>query len=325
MMSELPKILIVDDDESVRQSLTALLNTMGYPSRAAADDTEAFRHLSEFNPNIVLLDIQLGRGADGVEIARKIKGDPARAAARIIMMTGSADQAAVERAVAAGAADYIAKPFKMPVLMQKLIKHSAPTPSAGGSAALAAAIPPLDGFRILVVDDEEDIRRSMTAMLLRIGFQADSAPDALRTIKLLRAYEPHIILMDINLQRGLDGIELARRIKEDRANARIKIIMLTVLADKATVEKSLAAGAVDYAVKPSSEPILKRKLVLHLLGAQEASKIRISEPKSQVEEIDATEDEPETEIEADAPERGRRGSGLASERAGLEGPAEGEE
>ncbi|MBI4179286.1 response regulator [bacterium] len=297
-------VLIVDDEEEIRSSLTNILSTIGYPAISAAGSADAMRHAAEFSPDVVLLDIHLNDEIDGIELCRRIKADPAAKNPYVLMLTAAADRRSVQAALAAGAGDYIVKPFKMSVLVQKLVRlaMSGSTPSTK----------PPQTFRILVVDDEVEIQKSMTQILSSMGYQTESAANARQTLKIIREFDPHLVLLDINLPHSLDGIEICRRLKESGSSKSPKVIMMTGVSDKAIVQKAMDAGAVDYLVKPFKTPHLLRKLARHLLGADAALAIPV-DPEDEVVDAaaaDAAEDEP--------PPSRRRGSGLASARAAVE-------
>lgn len=104
-------ILVVEDQADLRKLLALTLGPLGRRLVELADAGAALRHLDENAPDLVLLDLMLPGGADGLEVCRRIKSDPRLAATRVILMT-AADQADVrERVASAGADHYLPKPF----------------------------------------------------------------------------------------------------------------------------------------------------------------------------------------------------------------------
>jgi DNA-binding response OmpR family regulator len=104
------RVLIAEDEESIVASLEFLMRQCGFETRVARDGEQAIACLAEFRPDLVLLDLMLPRRS-GFEVCRAIRGDPALASARVLMLTakgGSGDEA---RGMAAGADDYLTKPF----------------------------------------------------------------------------------------------------------------------------------------------------------------------------------------------------------------------
>lgn len=108
----------------------------------------------------------------------------------------------------------------------------------------------LHDIRILVVDDEEDIREGLRGYLELEGYSAEgagSAEDALA--KGIKSYD--LLLLDVMME-GMGGFELARRLKESEETARIPIIFLTAKDTDEDMVAGLRLGADDYIAKPFS-------------------------------------------------------------------------
>ncbi len=109
-------ILVAEDDPAIADAMTMILETEGYSVRTT-DDTKVVRALSAPLPDLILLDIWLS-GADGRDVCKYLKGKKSTAALPIIMVSASRD--VKESAKAAGADDFIAKPFEMDELLSKV-------------------------------------------------------------------------------------------------------------------------------------------------------------------------------------------------------------
>ena len=103
-------ILVVDDSPANMKLLCFVLAKEGYEVRTAADATEALAVLELFRPELILLDLQLP-GMDGLELARLLKGDPAKKVGLIVAVTASAMRGDEEKAIEAGCDGYITKPI----------------------------------------------------------------------------------------------------------------------------------------------------------------------------------------------------------------------
>jgi len=100
--------------------------------------------------------------------------------------------------------------------------------------------------KILVVDDEPQIRRMMRATLTSSGYQVDEAKTGEEALEKLRSYQPDLVLLDLNMP-GMGGLEACRTMRE---GSDVPIVILTVRnAEKEKVE-ALDAGADDYVSKP---------------------------------------------------------------------------
>ena len=109
--------------------------------------------------------------------------------------------------------------------------------------------------RIVVADDEADIRRLTTFTLRRRGYTVLEAVDGDTALDLIRAERPDAAVLDV-MMPGLSGMELLRRTRSDPALARTAVVLLTARADAAQRVEALRAGAADYVLKPFDPPEL---------------------------------------------------------------------
>lgn len=114
--------------------------------------------------------------------------------------------------------------------------------------------------KILVVDDEQDIRELLEATLRRGRYEVLAAENGEQAIQLARSEKPDVILMDIMMPGWLDGLETTRLIKNDPTTSRCCVVMLTGKGREIDLEKGFRAGADDYFVKPFSPLKLLRKV-----------------------------------------------------------------
>jgi len=87
-----PKILLVDDDPDFVEITTAILETKQYQVRSAGDPDEGFVKLEEEIPDLLILDVMMGRGAGGFVMARKIRKDSRYDQMPILMLTSMTEQ-----------------------------------------------------------------------------------------------------------------------------------------------------------------------------------------------------------------------------------------
>ena len=109
--------------------------------------------------------------------------------------------------------------------------------------------------RILVVDDEEDILELVTFNLAREGYPVICTTSGEKTFKIARTEHPDLIVLDLMLP-GMDGLEVARVLKNDPKTKDISIVMLTAKGEEADIVTGLELGADDYVTKPFSPRIL---------------------------------------------------------------------
>ena len=109
--------------------------------------------------------------------------------------------------------------------------------------------------KILVVDDEEDILELVRYNLDREGYQVVCAISGEAALKAAVSEPVDLIILDLMLP-GIDGLEVARRLKQSTATQEIPIVMLTAKGEEADVVAGLELGADDYVTKPFSPRIL---------------------------------------------------------------------
>ncbi len=112
---------------------------------------------------------------------------------------------------------------------------------------------------ILVVDDEKDLIDLVTYNLQRNGYDVLTASTGLEALEIARRERPDLIILDLMLP-GLDGTEVARRLKADQSTSPIPIVMLTARGEETDVVVGLTLGADDYISKPFSMKILLARL-----------------------------------------------------------------
>ncbi len=104
--------------------------------------------------------------------------------------------------------------------------------------------------RILLVDDETDVRRLLEVTLRRDNYEILQAPTGEDALVISREKKPDLILMDIMMSGPLDGLETTRILKSDEMTNKSKVIVLT--ANGTTKEEAINAGADAYFSKPFS-------------------------------------------------------------------------
>src|SRR3954464_4368396 len=112
---------------------------------------------------------------------------------------------------------------------------------------------------VLVVDDERDLLDLITYQLQRNGFSALSATSGDAALEMASRELPDLILLDLMLP-GMNGTEVARRLKAGARTAAIPIVMLTAKSEETDVVVGLTLGADDYITKPFSMKILLARL-----------------------------------------------------------------
>jgi DNA-binding response OmpR family regulator len=121
--------------------------------------------------------------------------------------------------------------------------------------------------KILIVDDRAEVRELVEVTLRSSEYISLQAESGEKAIEIAKAERPHLIIMDIMMPGGIDGLETTRILKGDPETRESVIIMLTAKGQEIDREEGFKAGADDYFVKPFSPLDLIRK-VDEVLGRQ---------------------------------------------------------
>ena len=114
-----PLVLVVEDSDAIRAAFTILLEESGYAVAGAATGAEAVRLAGDRAPDLVLLDLGLP-DMRGLDVARRLKADPATARVPLVALTGRDDETDRGALLAAGCAAYLVKPIDTQQLIRAL-------------------------------------------------------------------------------------------------------------------------------------------------------------------------------------------------------------
>ena len=115
-----------------------------------------------------------------------------------------------------------------------------------------------DQYKILIIEDEKDIREPLIELLQDEGYKVLAAHDGVEGVRLAQIEQPDLILLDI-LMPGLDGISACTSLRNHEKTKRIPVIMLTALRDELQRIGAFTAGADDFITKPfSTQELLVR-------------------------------------------------------------------
>lgn len=134
----------------------------------------------------------------------------------------------------------------------------------------------MPGEKILVIEDEHDIRELISYNLESEGYSVLKAPAGTEGLEIARSKKPGLILLDIMLP-DIDGLEVCRKLKRDEKTKDIPVIMLTAKSEDSDVISGLELGAEDYITKPFSPRVLAARIraVFRRNSDEEATETKI--------------------------------------------------
>ncbi len=264
-------VLVVDDSATSRAVITKLLAPLPLIVESAASGTEAVEAVRRSDADapyrLILMDWQMP-GMDGIEATRLIKHDTSlRSMPTIIVMTSFGGETEHALALAAGADDFLHKPFTTASMVEEMFRVFAT------SGQRPAEEPPqprgkgydFSGVRILLVDDNEINRQITIELLGEMGASMDVACDGCEAVERIttgtRSYD--LVLMDIQLPK-MDGYEATRLIRADGRFSALPIIAMTAHALVEEHQKAFDAGMDDLITKPIDLRTMFRTIDSHL-------------------------------------------------------------
>ncbi|MDH3600355.1 MAG: response regulator, partial [Candidatus Tectomicrobia bacterium] len=260
------RVLIVDDNATNREILYHQVASWGMRPSSATSGREALTLLSAAAArgtlyDLAILDMHMP-GMDGLELARLIKGEPAIASLRLVMLTSAGDHDDVEAARQAGLIGFMSKPVRQSQLYDCLVTAMSRTHQGPGSQPDAGSILSVDDVALegyVLLAEDNLVNQDVTiAMLESLGCQVDTALNGREVLAALEHTTYDLVLMDCQMPE-MDGFAATRAIRELEAQApaqvmvvHIPIIALTANAFKRDRDACLAAGMDDYVCKPFS-------------------------------------------------------------------------
>jgi DNA-binding response OmpR family regulator len=248
-------ILIIDDDLPLLHFMRETLERAGRSVSLAPAAVEGIWKFEHERPRIVLLSVHVRRGL-GWDTMDELRGrDPSVPLVALGSMTSSDAEA---RALKSGCAGYISKQLGLKEFEQAvklLVDRLLPSPKG-------ETMPQSKG-KILVVDDDEQIRTVLQRFLERKGYEVRTASNGEEALSMIKKERPHIMLLDINMP-VMSGMEVLKVLPE--VDKELAVMMLTGNGDETLAREAMERGAVDYIPKPMNlnylETTLMAKIVL---------------------------------------------------------------
>lgn len=149
--------------------------------------------------------------------------------------------------------------------------------------------------KILIVDDTPHVLRLLSAMLLKQGYEVQTAESGIEALEAVRATPPNLILLDIMMPQ-MDGYEVCQHLKADEQTRDIPIIFVSALEEVENKVKAFTAGGVDYITKPFQAKEVLARVATHLAlrALQKQLEEASEELAAQLEELQARNEELDT-------------------------------
>lgn len=115
-------------------------------------------------------------------------------------------------------------------------------------------------MRILIVEDQDSIRRMIEALVEARGYEVTAVPSGTKAIDVAMTDAPDIVLLDLMLPGQYDGFEVCRRLRSDPATKSVPVVIISALDDDESRSRATEAGATAYYTKPFSPIALLKEI-----------------------------------------------------------------
>jgi CheY-like chemotaxis protein/HPt (histidine-containing phosphotransfer) domain-containing protein len=250
-------ILIVDDSESARDVLMAMLHANGLAAAAVSSGEEAITAITHGsdagNPfDLVLMDWRMP-GINGVEASRRIKAQRTISRIPAILMVSAFEREEALKGVAHHELEgFLVKPVDESVLIDKIASIFGVKPENSDTELRPApgSFPvELAGRRVLLVEDNDVNRDLATELLNDLGIMVTIAANGCEGVDKVAAERFDMVLMDIQMP-VMDGLTATKLIRADERFRKLPILAMTAHAMSGDRERSLKAGMNDHITKP---------------------------------------------------------------------------
>lgn len=269
------RILVIEDNPDNLELMTYLLKAFGHTTLTAEDGELGIALACSERPDLIVCDVHLPK-ADGYEVARRLKADPALAATPLLAVTALAMVGDRDKVLAGGFDGYLTKPIDPQLFIEQMESYlptpsvtPAPTPvhdKASASVQLSQA-----GAQLLVIDDIPSNRELLQQILQPSGYRVRLATSIEEGLALARQVMPELILCDQQMP-GADGFAFLRQIKAQPEMAQIPVLFLSSSTwGETDRETALRLGAARFILRPIEPQYLLDEVAscLHSLGGAE--------------------------------------------------------
>lgn len=271
-------ILVIDDDEEYRQFLEGYLPLLGFERLSAECGEDGLRLSHSARPDLILLDWCLKKGLSGEKTLRLIKSSPATQDIPVVVISGLRDTPEDDmRARRAGAAQFMVKweisdsVKDKTVLLRRfrsLILEHGVEAARKRAGAVRAHRTNHSGGRILLVDDDPDIREMLSVALRDKGYTVLTADTGAQGLLRARQDSPDLVVLDLGLP-DMDGLALSSQLKAWHETRVTPILVLTGQSSHEMQFLAAEHSADHYLTKPIEDMDEFQDWVSALLRRQE--------------------------------------------------------
>lgn len=241
------KILVIEDDAFLGDVLVQKLKNESYDVAISRDGAEGMKKMSEWKPDLVLLDIILP-SMSGYEILEAKIKDKAIQAIPVIVISNSGQPVELSRILSLGVKDYLVKAQFEPEEVLAKVRAELGKGEKNVAGGGASAGDSLEGRKVLWVEDDKFLSDIIARKLSHEKALLIHTVEGEEALRLAEKEQPSVIMLDILLP-GIDGFEILSRLKSNAKTKDIPVILLSNLGQKVDLDKGRELGAVRFLIK----------------------------------------------------------------------------
>jgi PAS domain S-box-containing protein len=279
------RVLVVDDNEDIRELICETLLTWGCEVAEASDGKKALQILNQQHENkkhfdFAIIDMHMP-DMNGEALGRALKADRNLSSIQLIILTGAGSPGDAEKMSQIGFEAYLHKPLRtddLQVCLNLLLHRKQGRSTRQGILTrhtIEEERKKKSGVSILLVEDNPLNRMVARDILQKLGYKPDLAEDGLQAIEALKHKDYDLIFMDIQMPR-LDGLEATKRIRSGADgvhSTNVPIVAMTAHAGQEDKDRCIEAGMNGYVTKPI-EPERLSRAIQKSLAEDEGNDVR---------------------------------------------------
>ncbi|MCI0531207.1 MAG: response regulator [candidate division Zixibacteria bacterium] len=231
------KILVVDDDDTIRYLLMDTLSALGYRTVGAADGEDALVKIDQGNIDLVISDIRMPR-LNGVNLLRRIKEK--NPDLPVLIITAYNYAYTKDQVLQSGADGFLAKPFRINRIeeqIESILKNKTDKVPLVKNQTNS----------VLIVDDDDILLNMLMESLESMGFNPVGVGNGQEALEKIKTQNFDLIITDIKMPK-MDGVAFLKQVKEIKPD--LPVVMITGFSQTYTSQTAMHHGADGYLVKP---------------------------------------------------------------------------
>jgi PAS domain S-box-containing protein len=240
-----PRIVVCDDDPTLREVLECMLQGYGYDVRTVDGGDELIRLLAAFTPDVILLDLFMPAGG-GWETLARLKTKPETAAIPVVILSGIK-------------ADEMAAPFDLAGWVNKPLDEGTLMATLEHALGVAGRRP-----RIMIVEDDFDLARVITESFAHHGIETCHASTGREAIAMAREITPDLLILDLVLPE-LDGFGVVAWLRDQEKLCNVPLVVYSATDPTMSERQRLTLGPTQFLTKSRVPPQEFERRVVDLL------------------------------------------------------------